>query len=190
MLSVSGDSDSPYQCYTYIGRYSKMITHLIITSNIMWVLVLVQPTWHIELLTHITYMMSTQLQHQKNVNKRQHQLHCDCSSEERTLSQYIPNYTGVMVQSLVHSSHHKTLMSLNRPKQIRMKTTTISQRYVPMYLSGTPVVCTQLWHHYYPSNFHTLSPTLHWCRSPPCHDYSHQQAEGSHGYNVLLKVML
>ena len=33
----------------------------------------------------------------------------------------------------------------------------------------TLVVCTQLWHHCYPSNYlHTLFPTVHWCRSPPC----------------------
>ena len=28
-------------------------------------------------------------------------------------------------------------------------------------IQGTPAVCTQLWHHYYPIHYHTLSPTLH-----------------------------
>ena len=32
----------------------------------------------------------------------------------------------------------------------------------------TPVVCTRLWHHCYPTNYHTLFPTLHWYRSPLC----------------------
>ena len=47
--------------------------------------------------TCITYMEDRQLQHHKNVDSRQFH---DCSSEERTLFQYISNHPEILGQSL------------------------------------------------------------------------------------------
>ena len=54
-----------------------------------------------EELMYITYTIGTQLQHPQNVHSYAHQSLCDCSSEERTPLQYIPNHPGIFGQSLV-----------------------------------------------------------------------------------------
>ena len=49
----------------------------------------------------ISYMEGRQLQHLENVNSIEDTSRYDCSSEERTLFQYISHYTGILSQSLV-----------------------------------------------------------------------------------------
>ena len=55
--------------------------------------------------SNITYMEGRQLQHQKNVNSGKDKFHHDCSSEEKTLFQYIPHNSGVLDRSLVQREH-------------------------------------------------------------------------------------
>ena len=52
---------------------------------------------------NITYRGGRQLQHHKNVNSGKDKSHYDCSSEERTLFQYIQHSLGELGQSLVQS---------------------------------------------------------------------------------------
>ena len=49
----------------------------------------------------ITYTRGRQLQHPENVNRKDY--HFDCSSEEKTLFQYISYHWGVLDQSLVQN---------------------------------------------------------------------------------------
>ena len=61
-----------------------------------------------------TYTVGTQLQHPQNVHSYEHQFHCDCSSEERTLYQYIAHYPGVLGQSLVQMQHRTQQQGLQK----------------------------------------------------------------------------
>ena len=54
---------------------------------------------------YMTYMGGRQLQHQKNVNRREY--HFDCSSEEKTHFQYIPHYSGELDQTLVQKQQKR-----------------------------------------------------------------------------------
>ena len=55
--------------------------------------------------SNITYMEGRQLQHQKNVNSGKDRFHHDCSSEKKTLFQYIQHNSGELDQSLVQREH-------------------------------------------------------------------------------------
>ena len=61
-----------------------------------------------------TNMEGRQPQHLENVNSRQDQFLYDCSSEERTLFQYISHYTGMLDRSLVQSQLGKPQYLLYR----------------------------------------------------------------------------
>ena len=62
-----------------------------------------------------TNMEGRQPQHLQNVNSSRHdQSQYDCSSEERTLFQYIPQNSGILDQSLVQSQLGKPQYLLYR----------------------------------------------------------------------------
>ena len=53
--------------------------------------------------SNITYMEGRQLQHHWNVNRSEDKFHHDCSSEEKTLFQYISHHSGELDRSLVQN---------------------------------------------------------------------------------------
>ena len=98
---------SPTQIYR-VYTCDSFLTLLVTSASFCFEIFVVEMTnkqWHV-IISHlatsftITYLMGTQLQHPQNVNKK-HQSHCDCSSAEKTLNQYILCYSGILGQSLV-----------------------------------------------------------------------------------------
>ena len=67
-----------------------------------------------EELMYITYTVGTQLQHPHDVHSYEHQFQCDCSSEEKTLYQYIPHHPKVSNQFLVQMQHRTQQQSLQK----------------------------------------------------------------------------